>query len=219
MLLLLLKCVCKCYVFFFRNSIGAIITSVGCICIFTCANFYNMFTSFNLVSRWLSSFHSCGRSFNVINNFLFRCIWISSKRYSNVRVCVEKIVLYSLKLARCDCFKCIHKIIISMLVILFDRANPVSSVNFHLLSFLLRISFFPSSSIFFINDYELMALFTFPLLLEFSAVVTQNTTHVFAMRSKPHTRICICLSVYVCGFLAGFISFLSMPKCQYLIRW
>lgn len=103
-----------------------------------------------------------------------------------------RVVLCWHKLARCDCLKRIHKIIINVfvrieMVILFDKANPISSVSFLLLSFHVGSVLFLSSIIFFDNDYKLMALFTFPLLLE--VLLLHKTPHTCSQCDR--NRICI----------------------------
>lgn len=71
----------------------------------------------------------------------------------------------------------------------------VHAVRFFVLDHFIFVFF----NFFIINHYELMALFTFPLLLEFSVDVEQNTTHVFVMRSRRASYAFVCVgSVAVC---------------------
>lgn len=134
-----------------------------------------------------------------------------------VRECVSKKTRVSClhKLARCD----IALNTFTKSSRLLNTANPCGHLARLFISDKRLFFSFVFFNFSFINDYELMALFTIPLLLEFSVVVTQNTTHVFAMRSKPHTRAPFAFRSSVWALCAGFMSFLSMPKCQYLIRW
>lgn len=130
-----------------------------------------------------------------------------------VRACIEKnCILCFYKLARCDCFK--HTQQNHHGYALFQtESNPCGQFGKNLFSCLFVFLYYFS----YINDYELMALFTIPLLLEFSIVVIQNTTHVFAMRSKPHNlRLCLhlfecvyALRMYMCGLCARRIYFFS----------